>query len=103
MERIEEVDPGLEDAPTSAPSPSFPRKMSLEGPQRRLSPHPQPAYRGGSPMIRQRKMSFPATSPSLSSYQLIHDIPDAAKRYRRSGSSSESLRSIRVSVPGSPT
>ena len=83
MERIEEVDPGLEDAPASAPSPAFARKVSLEGPQRRLSPHPQPPlYRGGAPMIRQRKMSFPATSPSLSSYQIIHDTPD--RRYRRS-------------------
>ena len=84
MERIEEVEPGLEDTgPASVPGPAFARKMSLEGPQRRLSPRPQPpAYKGGSPMIRQRKMSFPTSSPSLSSYQIIHDTPD--RRYRRS-------------------
>merc|ERR1719273_2429459 len=40
-------------------------------------------------MIRQRKMSFPATSPS--SYQLIHDIPDAAKRYRRFSNVSDAV------------
>merc|ERR550525_1317929 len=42
-------------------------------------------------MIRQRKMSFPATSPSLSSYQLIQDIPDAAKRYRRFSNVSDAV------------
>lgn len=91
MERIEEVEPGLEDTgPASGPGPAFARKMSLEGPQRRLSPHPQPpAYKGGSPMIRQRKMSFPTSSPSLSSYQIIHDTPD--RRYRRFSNVSDAV------------
>merc|ERR1712026_226736 len=86
MERIEEAEV-LESQPTT-----YRRKLSLESPQRRLSP--QPPYRGSSPLLpaRQRKMSFPSSSPSLSSYQLsLHDIPDAAKRYRRFSNVSDAV------------
>merc|ERR1719384_2827240 len=87
MERIEEVE-GLE----ASNSGGYIRKMSLESPKRRLSP--QPPYRGSSPHrpgVRQRKMSFPATTPSLSSYQLVHDIPEAARRYRRFSNVSDAV------------
>jgi len=87
MERIEEVE-GLE----ASNGGGYIRKMSLESPKRRLSP--QPPYRGSSPHrpgVRQRKMSFPATTPSLSSYQLVHDLPDAAKRYRRFSNVSDAV------------
>merc|ERR1712218_506847 len=37
-------------------------------------------------------MSFPSSSASLSSYQLsLHDIPDAAKRYRRFSNVSDAV------------
>jgi len=82
MERIEEAEV-LESQPSS-----YRRKLSLESPQRRLSPHP---HRPPG-TVRQRKMSFPSSSPSLSSYQLsLHDIPDAAKRYRRFSNVSDAV------------
>lgn len=80
MERIEEV------GENETGSGALGRKLSLEPPQRRLSPHP--SHRLG---VRQRKMSFPSTSPSLSSYQLIHDIPDPSKRYRRFSNVSDAV------------
>ena len=86
MERIEEAEV-LESQPGA-----YRRKLSLESPQRRLSP--QPPYRGSSPSRpgRQRKMSFPSSSPSLSSYQLsLHELPDAAKRYRRFSNVSDAV------------
>jgi len=86
MERIAESE-------SFEPQRTYRRKMSLESPQRRLSP--QPPFHGGSPhrLGRQRKMSFPATSPSLSSYNQLQslDIPDAARRYRRFSNVSDAV------------
>ena len=85
MERIEEVE--SESGVNTAGAALTSRKMSLEAPQRRLSPHP--GHRVG---VRQRKMSFPSTSPSLSSYQLqTSDAGDTGKRYRRFSNVSDAV------------
>jgi len=53
MERIEEAEV-LESQPSA-----YRRKLSLESPQRRLSPHPQPPYRGSSPSRPGRQRKYP--------------------------------------------
>jgi len=86
MERISEYE-------SFQPQRTYKRKLSLESPQRRLSPQPQfhsgASHRPG----RQRKMSFPATAPSLSSYNQHPslEIPDASRRYRRFSNVSDAV------------
>lgn len=73
--------------------PNFPRKLSLESAQRRMSPGP-PYPRssltlGGA--SRPRKMSFP--SASITNHHQISalDFPEAARRYRRFSNVSDAV------------
>jgi len=72
--------------------PNFPRKLSLESAQRRMSPGP-PYPRSSLTLAgsRPRKMSFP--SASISNHHQISalDFPEAARRYRRFSNVSDAV------------
>jgi len=71
--------------------PNFPRKLSLESAQRRMSPGPPYPRSSLTIASRPRKMSFP--SASISNHHQISalDFPEAARRYRRFSNVSDAV------------
>ena len=74
--------------------PNFPRKLSLESAQRRMSPGPPyPRSSLTSLASRPRKMSFPSTASISNNHHQISalDFPEAARRYRRFSNVSDAV------------